>query len=285
MGKERHKRKNTYTILLVPNRADGKARNYRLSHLLIPTVLLLVLCLSVITIGSVYVIGQAGNGSAKVLQMNFRNLSKQEEGNEDLQEEIEVLRQENKNLQEQITVLSSAVSQKSDRLETLEAENEARIMPTGFPLNGNATISFQGSLTDYLQGDTEEVQEQEEPAEEVGAEEEEQVEEQPQTDLDVEQEDPIIVFEASEGVLVVATGYGIVTSIEEDENFGYRVVVDHGNGYCSVYLNETTVKVKEGAEVARGTAIFELEEVQKVGYQIELDAKCVDPLSVMEIAG
>ena len=285
MGKERHKRKNTYTILLVPNRADGKARNYRLSHLLIPTVLLLVLCLSVITIGSVYVIGQAGNGSAKVLQMNFRNPSKQEEGKEDLQEEIEALRQENKNLQEQITVLSSAVSQKSDRLETLEAENEARIMPTGFPLSGNATISFQGSLTDYLQGDTEEVQEQEEPVEEAEPEEEGQVEEQSQTDLDVEQENPVIVFEASEGVLVVATGYGIVTSIEEDENFGYRVVVDHGNGYCSVYLNETTVKIKEGAEVARGTAIFELEEVQKVGYQIELDGKCVDPLSVMEIAG
>ena len=65
--------------------------------------------------------------------------------------------------------------------------------------------------------------------------------------------DPMVEFTATEGSTVVAAGKGVVTAVEEDEVYGNRVVIDHGNGYVSIYRNKGESQVKAGDEVARGT--------------------------------
>ena len=96
----------------------------------------------------------------------------------------------------------------------------------------------------------------------------------------------MLIFSASPGVNVITSGTGTVVSVDADEEYGTKVIIDHGNGYQSVYRNNGTALVKNGEELGKGYILFSIEEEnQKLGYQVLKDDVLIDPMQVIEING
>ena len=103
---------------------------------------------------------------------------------------------------------------------------------------------------------------------------------------EAEEGDPMLIFSASQGINVITTGTGVVVSLGADETYGTKVIVDHGNGYQSVYRNNGVALVKDGEELGKGYIIFTVgEENQELGYQIMKDEEYIDPMQLIDING
>lgn len=68
-------------------------------------------------------------------------------------------------------------------------------------------------------------------------------------------ENPGIDIRASVGTRVVSVGSGEVSSVTWLPGFGSLVIVDHQNGFRSVYANLATVNVRQGSTVQQGTVV------------------------------
>ncbi len=98
--------------------------------------------------------------------------------------------------------------------------------------------------------------------------------------------DPMLIFTASSGINVITTGTGTVVSVDADEVYGTKIVIDHGNGYKSVYRNNGTALVKNGEELGKGYILFSVgEDNQELGYQIMEDDQYIDPMLLIDING
>lgn len=98
--------------------------------------------------------------------------------------------------------------------------------------------------------------------------------------------DPMLIFTASNGTNVITTGTGTVISVDADETYGTRIVIDHGNGYKSVYRNNGTALVKNGEELGKGYILFSIEEDnQELGYQMMREDEYIDPMLLIDING
>ena len=98
--------------------------------------------------------------------------------------------------------------------------------------------------------------------------------------------DPMLIFTASGGINVITTGTGTVVSVDADEVYGTKIVIDHGNGYKSVYRNNGTALVKNGEELGKGYILFSVgEDNQELGYQIMEDDQYIDPMLLIDING
>lgn len=103
---------------------------------------------------------------------------------------------------------------------------------------------------------------------------------------EAEEGDPMLIFTASIGANVITTGTGTVVSVDVDETYGTKIVIDHDNGYKSVYRNNGTALVKNGEELGKGYILFSIgEDNQELGYQIMLDDEFIDPMLLIEING
>ena len=129
-----------------------------------------------------------------------------------------------------------------------EEEEAAKVfIPTGFPLKGTATYNEENKILE---------------------------------------EQPYAEFEATQGTIVIATAEGTVSSIAGDAAAGYIIMVDHGNGYFSIYRNGSKPKVEVGETVTTETELYEIENGNEtLGYQIIENNMYIDPLSMMEIYG
>ena len=166
---------------------------------------------------------------------------------EELSEQNAAMQVENEELQEKVVILSDTVNGKVQKEQEREAEIAKSYIPTGFPMKGTASYS------------------------------------ESETELDG---NPIAVFHASPGMSVIATANGEVSSIAGDDTVGFIVMVNHGNGYYSVYRNGTSPKVKEGETVTNTTVLFDMEAGHEtLGYQIIENERFIDPLSLMETYG
>lgn len=98
--------------------------------------------------------------------------------------------------------------------------------------------------------------------------------------------EPMCIFTATEGALVVATASGTVTEVIEEPEQGYKVIIDHGNGYVTIYRNTDVPKVKQGDEVMQGMTLYVIDRSSlKLGYQIMKDGLFVNPMDIIEIDG
>lgn len=98
--------------------------------------------------------------------------------------------------------------------------------------------------------------------------------------------DPMLKFTAAQGVNVVTTGTGTVSSVDADETYGTKIIIDHGNGYQSIYRNNGISLVKTGEELGKGYILFTVgEENQELGYQIMKDEAFIDPMVIIDING
>ena len=161
---------------------------------------------------------------------------------------------EKEQLTEKVTILSKTINEKVDAEKVQEEKN----MPKGFPLSGTADM--------------------------------EETEETVETD-EGEEIRPMLLFDADSEVGVVSAGAGIISLIDMDNEYGYQVHIDHGNGYVTIYRSGTEPKVSQGDEVARGALLFEMEEdddndlADQMAYQVTKDGEYIVPTDVLEING
>ena len=103
---------------------------------------------------------------------------------------------------------------------------------------------------------------------------------------EVDGDEPMCLFNATEGALVVATASGVVTEVLEEPEKGFKVSIDHGNGYVTIYRNSEEPKVKQGDEVMQGMTIYVIDRSSlQLGYQVKKDDKYINPMDVIEIEG
>ena len=173
-------------------------------------------------------------------------LSEYEAMVEELTDEISGLQKENFDLTNKLSLLSETVATKAAIEEVKEEEIMDIYLPKGFPLG-----SFGASTMQYEEDD-----------------------------------ELTLIFTASEGNTIITVGAGIVESIEPDEKYGTRLVIDHQNGYKSIYLNKGQPYVRAGDELGRKYILFLVGSDNKaLGFQVTEDEKQIDPMDVMEIAG
>lgn len=164
------------------------------------------------------------------------------------------LQQENEQLLDKVSILSKTVNEKLDAEKVQEEKN----MPTGFPLSGTADMEENEEVLEMEDGDVVR---------------------------------PMILFDASDGISVVAAGAGVVSYVEMDNKYGYQVFIDHGNGYTTIYRSGTEPKVKQGDEVARGALLYEMKEDEDneladiMAYQVMKDGEYIEPTEVLVING
>lgn len=199
--------------------------------------------------------------------------------NQILQEEILQIHSqaelEKKELSEKVTLLSN---QLTAWIEEEEAQAQKKV-PTGLPVSGKViTIESEPIIIATEPEGTGQEETDDEAAENDGetADDEETV---------VEQEIPTVVFGVKKETQIVAAGAGEVKSVESGAD-GTSVMIDHGNGYVSVYLFKGNAKVKVGDEVLRGTLLFEVTSNNaKFSFQILENGNYVNPMDLMEIHG
>ena len=170
---------------------------------------------------------------------------------EEYETQIETLEKENKNLQAEIEGLNSKVTVLSDAITQMKVTEEqltAEIEKIATP----TLLPITGSAT---------IQE-------------------------VQEGDPMSIFTAAEGAVVVSTASGIVAEVGEDTEFGHKVVIDHGNGYTTIYRYQSQPLVATGDSVSQGGTLFLIDdEDTRLGYQITKDGVYIAPAEMMEIKG
>lgn len=260
---KKHKKKVNHLILFTSDAADGRVRQLRLS----PAVFKLLVLLFCILVG--IVTGFLIYGGSWYQQFQAR-AAQQKETIAVLTQEKEELLTEKEALTEKVEILSQTVNQKVQAEKEAAALSEEMSLPTEFPLTGSAQVEEttvqqlrEAQMVGYYQNPNGNEEEKEE-----------------------EEDQPICIFTASEGTTAIAAGTGTVLEAKEDLNYGYRVVIDHGNGYQSIYLNKAEPKVKEGETVERSATLFVIgSENTMLGYQMLKDGKYINPMEMISISG
>ena len=88
----------------------------------------------------------------------------------------------------------------------------------------------------------------------------------------------------SQGTPVCATADGIVTYADYRDDYGYMVIIDHQNGYETVYAHNNQLSVSVGDTVSRGDVVaYSGNTGYSTGphlhYEIRLNGVCMDPLA------
>ncbi|MDR1680829.1 MAG: M23 family metallopeptidase [Prevotellaceae bacterium] len=96
-----------------------------------------------------------------------------------------------------------------------------------------------------------------------------------------------IDFISAMGVDVMATANGTVATVERSmRGYGNKVVIDHDNGYTTVYAHLNTILVTKGQRVTRGQVIatvgnsgMAMAMTPHLHYEVLKDGKFQDPLN------
>lgn len=100
-----------------------------------------------------------------------------------------------------------------------------------------------------------------------------------------------IDIRANKTTVVKSSEAGTVKSIKNDPRFGLTIIVEHVNGYKTVYANLLSTEfVIEGEEVEKGqslgtvgnTASFEISEPSHLHFEMLMDEEPIDPLLYFE---
>ena len=168
---------------------------------------------------------------------------------DELNAQIEKLNGEKAEMYDQIVYLTKLVAEKQEKEKSITEEMAAQAMPTGYPIEGIALMI-------------------QDPTAEGGV------------------TAGRVVFNTIIGTAVVASGDGVVTDITDNEIFGKTVVIDHENGYQSVYRCQGSVKVASGDEVSRSEVLFVItEEDSLFAYEVLKNGMAVEPLDIMDLNG
>lgn len=97
---------------------------------------------------------------------------------------------------------------------------------------------------------------------------------------------PMAIFNGDVGAGVVAAGSGTVLNVEEDAEYGFKLTVEHGNGYITLYYNAGNPMVKKGDSVTKETVLFEIGSYNtSVAFQMIENGTYISPMSMIEVQG
>lgn len=236
--KERHKRREIYSFILVSN-MDNRSRQLSISAVKLK-VLLTILLFLVLTIGVFLYLFFSRSSKEYILenklQAQEQQLIKLEEEITRLTEYADTLSKEKEELQETM--------EKTLPQENIEEVSSGENIPKLYPLDGEGnTIST----------------------------------------FTVEQ--PYLIIDILKGNNVIATGDGVVTLIDYDDNYTHSIEIDHGEGYISRYLckQKVEIKVEEGSQVkARDSVFAVVANNTQLYYQVMLNNEPLNPFQVMK---
>lgn len=236
--KERHKRREIYSFILVSN-MDNRSRQLSISAVKLK-VLLTILLFLVLTIGVFLYLFFSRSSKEYILenklQAQEQQLIKLEEEITRLTEYADTLSKEKEELQESKEITLPQ--------ENIEEVSSGENIPKLYPLDGEGnTIST----------------------------------------FTVEQ--PYLIIDILKGNNVIATGDGVVTLIDYDDNYTHSIEIDHGEGYISRYLckQKVEIKVEEGSQVkARDSVFAVVANNTQLYYQVMLNNEPLNPFQVMK---
>jgi murein DD-endopeptidase MepM/ murein hydrolase activator NlpD len=92
------------------------------------------------------------------------------------------------------------------------------------------------------------------------------------------------------GTPILAAGLGVIRFAAWDDTFGNLVIIDHGNGFTSLYGHNDSLLVERGALVTRGTHIATLGNTGEstaphLHFEARLEEEPLDPAFLLSPAG
>lgn len=248
MKTKKHKRKTNHVVIVTSDAVDGQVRHLRFSQWAL-RILVLALCVAIgYALGFIIYEEQY---KARVWERANYRIEEVQEQNEELQEQLTAAETENLDMQSEVIALNSKIDLLSD---TVNQKTEE--------VNALKETMERQSIPSYfpLTGSA--------------------------SIVEITEEEPTCILNGTEGTAVVATATGVVTEVGEDPEYGNRVVVDHGNGYVTIYRNKGECMVKEGDAVAPRSALFYISaDNTRLGYQIQQEGAYINPVQMMDISG
>ena len=250
------KSKKSYTVMIISDSARNQRKEFHINAGLAGTVMLGSFLLLVGVVCYVVYSVITLSDSLERFKLQADQIVKLQEEIEQLEAEAEGLKAEKEEMAEQINNLNDTVDQHAQVQQALAAEEEEAHIPRGFPLSGTAQLKTEETADDDEEG------------------------------MRAHEDRKEVIFAASEGINVIASGTGTVLSVDVDVDYGNVVSIDHGNGYISIYRNNGTPVVKAGNEITRGAILYVVgEDNAELGYSISKDDTYIEPMEMIEING
>lgn len=253
MNQQRHKRRESFSVLLISN-TDRSSRQFDVSLSLLRSLLGLLLLVFVVTGLFAY-----GFFSRQKTESQLRSeLTTQEElvrqltaEKESLETEKAALASENETLRSEAEQAVAALAEQeaeaaAETAEETEPEEDPSI-PGRYPYSGASVL-----LSSYTE------------------------------------EQPYLSLSTYTDGTVTAAGDGTVTVISYDDTYRHIIEIDHGNGYRTRYLcrEDAEQSVEENTQVQAGDTLLTItSDETQVDYQIFYEEEPVDPLSVIDAKG
>ncbi|GFI68932.1 hypothetical protein IMSAG249_00753 [Lachnospiraceae bacterium] len=253
MKQQRHKRKESFYILLISNTGRSN-RQFQISLSILRTLFafLLILCVALGWLAYQFSIAHTVQSSLKEQLSSQEQLVRQLEAEkESLNTEKQALIAENESLLQQPE--PSAAAQETEQADVEEAEAEPEeaeadpFFPSLYPSSDTAML-----LSAYSQ-------------------------EQPYLSITVHAEGKII-----------AAGSGTIVTVSSDDTYPLIVEVDHGNGYMTRYMSQQEAEsgLEQDTQIQAGDTLFTIiTDNTQLDYQVLLNGEPVDPLSVFDAKG
>ena len=248
MKTKKHKRKTNHVVIVASDAADAGVRHLRLNHWVF-RILSAVFCIIVGCVLGIVIYG--GQYRAEVRENANEKIAGVQAANQELQEQLAAVESENLDMQSQVIALNSKIDLLSDTVNQKTEEVNAleeELRRQNIPSHFPMTSS--ASIEEITEGEL------------------------------------ACVLNGTEGAVVVAAATGVVTEVGEDTDYGVRVVLDHGNGYVTIYRNKGKSLVKIGDTVTQGGALYYIgSDNTKLGYQIQQDGVYINPMQLIDISG
>lgn len=237
--------------------------------ILIAAVVIAVVLAFVLVIGVHISTKQALNGQIAELQRLTEALRS---NNTEQAAQIEDLANRDAEQDKELAAMSKSLTTKTDELEALQEQEAARYIPNIFPLRGNSSMVQDIEIPD----DEEEIEEPDD----------EEPEEDGQIRLVIPPDAPSATFMTAAESRAIATADGTVTGVHGDADKGYQIVLDHGNGYITVYEGFGLALVSENDTVGRGSVLlYFVDEINTFTYRMRYGETWLDPLETIDING
>lgn len=247
--KQRHKHKETFSVLLIPN-TGGKSRQFHVSRFSFR------LGVGVLAVFLLAVAGAAAwTGFQFTRQENVRRqVTQQKETIETLEAQMQALEQEKGTLLAELETMQNETASDAQNAAEEGAEAETESTPekdTSVPRR----YPYNGISTVLS---------------------------------DYSAEQPYLSLNTNLDGNVVATGDGMVVTVESDDTYAHIIEVEHNNGYKSRYMcrQEAQTQIQAGAQVRAGDILLTvLTDDTQLDYQILFEEEAIDPLTVFEAKG
>ena len=247
--KQRHKHKETFSVLLIPN-TGGKSRQFHVSRFSFR------LGVGVLAVLLMAIAGAAAwTGFQFTRQENVRRqVTQQKETIETLEAQMQALEQEKGTLLAELETMQNETASDAQNAAEEGAEAEMESAPekdTSVPRRYPYT-GISTVLSDYSA------------------------------------EQPYLSLNTNLDGNVVATGDGMVVTVESDDTYAHIIEVEHNNGYKSRYMcrQEAQTQIQAGAQVQAGDILLTvLTDDTQLDYQILFEEEAIDPLTVFEAKG